>query len=88
MKAIRWMAAASILIPAAVWAQTAPRADCGPQPAAANGAQAQTKPYDGHWVPPYGEPVHQKTRAEVYQELIDAEKDGQLDYLNSTLYAH
>jgi uncharacterized protein YdeI (BOF family) len=42
----------------------------------------------GAWVPPYGQPVHEKTRAEVYHELVQAEQDGQLAYLNSTLYAH
>lgn len=42
----------------------------------------------GAWVPPYGQPVAQKTRAQVYHELVQAEKDGQLAYLNSTLYAH
>ncbi|MBN3855792.1 DUF4148 domain-containing protein [Paraburkholderia sp. Ac-20340] len=43
---------------------------------------------NGGWVAPYGQPVHQKTRAEVYHELVQAEQDGQLAYLNSTLYAH
>lgn len=42
----------------------------------------------GAWVPPYGQPVAQKTRAQVYHELVQAEQDGQLAYLNSTLYAH
>ncbi|KVC71733.1 DUF4148 domain-containing protein [Burkholderia ubonensis] len=42
----------------------------------------------GQWVPPYGEPVREKTRAEVYRELVQAEQDGQLAYLNSTIYAH
>lgn len=42
----------------------------------------------GRWVPPYGQPVVGKTRAQVYQELVQAEQDGQLAYLNSTLYAH
>ncbi|MFP6562831.1 DUF4148 domain-containing protein [Paraburkholderia sp. B3] len=37
---------------------------------------------------PYGQPVAQKTRAQVYQELVQAEQDGQLAYLNSTVYAH
>jgi hypothetical protein len=32
--------------------------------------------------------VAPKTRAEVYGELVHAEKDGQLAYLNSTVYAH
>ncbi|MFM0735527.1 DUF4148 domain-containing protein [Paraburkholderia sediminicola] len=42
----------------------------------------------GSWVPPYGQATGGKTRAQVYQELVHAEKDGQLAYLNSTLYAH
>lgn len=40
------------------------------------------------WVPPYGVPVVGETRAEVYHDLIRAEQDGQLKYLDSTLYAH
>ncbi|VBB14843.1 DUF4148 domain-containing protein [Burkholderia stabilis] len=43
---------------------------------------------DGQWVPPYGQPIHEKTRAEVYAELVHAEQDGQLKYLDSTLYSH
>lgn len=42
----------------------------------------------GSWVAPYGQATAGKTRAQVYQELVHAEKDGQLAYLNSTLYAH
>jgi hypothetical protein len=42
----------------------------------------------GTWVPPTGQAVAPKTRAEVYGELVQAEKDGQLAYLNSTVYAH
>jgi hypothetical protein len=42
----------------------------------------------GSWVSPYGQATGEKTRAQVYQELVHAEKDGQLAYLNSTLYAH
>ncbi|WP_395071063.1 DUF4148 domain-containing protein [Paraburkholderia silvatlantica] len=53
---------------------------------AANDTAATVAP--GGWVPPYGQPVHEKTRAEVYHELVQAEQDGQLAYLNSTLYAH
>ncbi|MFL9856295.1 DUF4148 domain-containing protein [Paraburkholderia madseniana] len=37
----------------------------------------------GNWAPSYG---HEKTRAEVRQELIQAQNDGQLKSLNSTLY--
>jgi hypothetical protein len=29
-----------------------------------------------------------KTRAQVYQELVDSERSGQYSQLNSTLYAH
>ena len=42
----------------------------------------------GQWTAPYGQPVAGKTRAQVYHELVKAEKDGQLDYLDSTVYAH
>jgi Domain of unknown function (DUF4148) len=42
----------------------------------------------GQWVPPDGQTIAPKTRAQVYQELVEAEKDGQLAYLNSTVYAH
>lgn len=42
----------------------------------------------GQWVPPDGQAVAPKTRAQVYQELVHAEQDGQLQYLNSTLYSH
>jgi hypothetical protein len=43
---------------------------------------------NSQWVAPYGQPVAGKTRAQVYQELVKAEQDGQLAYLNRTLYAH
>jgi Domain of unknown function (DUF4148) len=39
-------------------------------------------------VPSYRQPTMQKTRLQVYQELVQAERDGQLAYLNSTIYAH
>jgi hypothetical protein len=29
-----------------------------------------------------------KTRAQVYQELVNSEKSGEMEYLNSTLYSH
>jgi hypothetical protein len=61
----------------------APATSIGAQVASNDGATAQ-----GPAVPAWGQPVHEKTRAEVYQELVHAEQDGQLAYLNSTLYAH
>jgi curli biogenesis system outer membrane secretion channel CsgG len=42
----------------------------------------------GQWVAPDDQPTEQKTRAQVYQELVQAEHDGQLAYLDSTIYAH
>lgn len=41
----------------------------------------------GQWVAP-GQDAAPKTRAQVYQELVQAEQNGQLDYLNRTLYWH
>jgi hypothetical protein len=42
----------------------------------------------GQWAPQYGQPTMQKTHVQVYQELVQAKKDGQVAYLNSTIYAH
>ena len=42
----------------------------------------------GQWVPPNGSTVTPKTRAQVYHELVKAEQDGQLSYLDTTLYSH
>jgi hypothetical protein len=42
----------------------------------------------GQWIPPDGQTAAPKTRAQVYQELVQAEQDGQLDYLDRTLYWH
>ncbi|WOD13535.1 DUF4148 domain-containing protein [Paraburkholderia kirstenboschensis] len=50
-------------------------------------AQAAVPAQPGQWVPPYDEAVQPETRAQVYQELVHAEKDGQLAYLDSTIYA-
>lgn len=60
------------------------------QPVAATQVAANTTDVAqaGQWVPPYGQAVAGKTRAQVYQELVHAEQDGQLNYLNSTVYAH
>lgn len=42
----------------------------------------------GQWVAPSGQAALSKTRAQVYQELVHSEQDGQLNYLNSTVFAH
>ncbi|MEX3980575.1 DUF4148 domain-containing protein [Paraburkholderia sp. EG287A] len=94
MKALMIVAAlAGVVTATSAFAQTsAPAAGTqANQPAAATQVAANdTAPTvaPGGWVPPYGQPVHEKTRAEVYHELVQAEQDGQLAYLNSTLYAH
>jgi hypothetical protein len=56
------------------------------QPAAAATTSAPVA-QAGQWAPPYGQAVQPKTRAQVYHELVQAEKDGQMAYLNSTLYS-
>jgi hypothetical protein len=60
---------------------------------AASAAPTPTNPsptasQPGQWVPPYGQPQTGLTRAQVYQDLVHAEQDGQLQYLNKTLYSH
>jgi hypothetical protein len=57
-------------------------------PAPSDAATTAQAPQQGQWAPPYGQPLAGKTRAQVYQELVHAEQDGQLAYLNSTVYAH
>ncbi|WP_070108036.1 DUF4148 domain-containing protein [Burkholderia plantarii] len=87
MKIIKLAAAATLAamtLPALAQAAV-PAGTPGAQPMAATNA---TNAQPGPWVAPYGQPAREKTRAEVYQELVQAEQDGQLKYLNSTLYAH
>jgi hypothetical protein len=92
MKSLMIVAAlAGAFVTTSAFAQTTNPAASQTQTAAATQVAAtSTAPVAqaGGWVAPYGEPVHQKTRAEVYHELVQAEQDGQLAYLNSTLYAH
>jgi hypothetical protein len=38
--------------------------------------------------PSYGSAPVGKTRAQVYHELVEARRSGELDRLNQTLYAH
>jgi hypothetical protein len=53
-----------------------------PSDPSSTGAQA------GQWVAPYGQPVQGLTRAQVYQDLVHSEQDGQYQYLNQELYSH
>ena len=71
-----------------VFLQTASSQNSAPDSDSNGAATIAQQPQGGQWVPPYGQPIAGKTRAEVYQELVHAEQDGQLAYLNSTLYAH
>jgi|HubBroStandDraft_5_1064220.scaffolds.fasta_scaffold389782_3 hypothetical protein len=56
--------------------------------AASSFTTASTSDQGGQWVAPYGQPVAGRTRAQVYQRLVQAEQDGQLSHLDSTVYAH
>jgi hypothetical protein len=69
-----------------VFAQTSAPAqlDNGTSQAASNGVATS----ENQWVAPYSQPTMLKTRAQVYQELVEARKDGQMAYLDSTIYAH
>jgi hypothetical protein len=89
MKSIMMIvAAAGLALSGSVFAQSN-TATSATNASAQSSQVAQTADaQSGQWVPPYGQPVHQKTRAEVYQELVHAEQDGRLAYLNSTIYAH
>jgi hypothetical protein len=53
-------------------------------------AQSQQNPADAQppqWVAPNAA-YRGKTRAQVYAELVEAQRDGQIAYLNRTVYAH
>jgi hypothetical protein len=89
MKAFLFAALIGVVASTSAIAQSAPSSM---HPAASDGAVSRTgqtsASQQGSWTPPYGQAIVPKTRAQVYQELVEAEKDGQLQYLDSTLYAH
>jgi uncharacterized protein YdeI (BOF family) len=80
MKRITLAALAGILVSSAAFAQS----NAGTNDA----ASAQPQQTQSQSVPSYDQPIAGKTRAEVYQELVQAEQDGQLATLNRTLFAH
>jgi hypothetical protein len=88
MKVIQIAALLGILATGTAFAQSNPATAATPDTTATTVAMSNATPQAGGWVPPYGESVAPKTRAQVYGELVQAEKDGQLAYLNSTIYAH
>jgi hypothetical protein len=81
MKALKIAALLSILATGTAFAQSNPAPAATPDNSATTVAMSNAPQQVGTWVAP-------KTRAEVYGELVQAEKDGQLAYLNSTVYAH
>ncbi|WP_144110516.1 DUF4148 domain-containing protein [Paraburkholderia sp. BCC1886] len=95
MKSLTLMVAfVGVTATASAFAQsTAPAAQLSAAPSmqvASNSTMAMTGSGSGmgagSWVAPSVAP--EKTRAQVYRELVHAEKDGQLAYLDSTIYAH
>ena len=89
MKLKTLAALAGVFVTSAAFAQTTSSQNGAPASDSSSAMTvAQQQPQDGQWVAPYGQPVAGKTRAEVYQELVHAEQDGQLAYLNKTVYAH
>jgi hypothetical protein len=88
MKALKVAALLGTLATSAAFAQSSSATAATPNTTATTVAMSNASPQPGGWDPPYGQVVAPKTRAQVYGELVQAEKDGQLAYLNSTLYAH
>jgi hypothetical protein len=89
MKAVILAALIGLAASSTAFAQTT-TGSTNPQAGAANSSftTASTTDQGGQWVAPYGQPVAGRTRAQVYQRLVQAEKDGQLAHLDSTVYAH
>ncbi|SDH96377.1 DUF4148 domain-containing protein [Paraburkholderia phenazinium] len=88
MKVIKIAALLGILATSTAFAQSNPATAATANDTATTVAMSNAAPQGGSWVPPYGQAIAPKTRAQVYGELVQAEKDGQLNYLNSVVYAH
>jgi len=88
MKVIHIAAFLGILATGTAFAQSNPATAATANDTSTTVAMSNATPQDGAWVPPYGQAIAPKTRAQVYGELVQAEKDGQLNYLNSVVYAH
>jgi hypothetical protein len=89
MKIVLFAALIGLAASGSAFAQTATRSN-DPHPATTGSSftTASTTDQAGQWVAPYGQPVAGRTRAQVYQRLVQAENDGQLSRLDSTVYAH
>ncbi|WP_246279252.1 hypothetical protein [Paraburkholderia ultramafica] len=57
-----------------------------PSHPAAPAQVAQTGASSSPGMASYSQPLAQKTRADVYQQLVNAMQDGEIAYLNSTVY--
>jgi hypothetical protein len=88
MRAIKIAALLGILATSSAFAQSGPATAVTSSVAPTTVAMSNAAPQDGAWVPPSGQAIAPKTRAQVYAELVQAEKDGQLNYLNTVVYAH
>jgi hypothetical protein len=89
MKIVMLAALISLAASTSAFAQTATGSNT-PQPGSGNTSFSTASNTDqaGQWVAPYGQQVAAKSRAQVYHSLVKAEQDGQLSYLDNTLYAH
>ncbi|WP_122158037.1 DUF4148 domain-containing protein [Paraburkholderia sp.] len=88
MKAIKIAALLGILATSSAFAQSNQATAATSNDAPSTVAMSNATPQDaGTWVPP-SQAMAPKTRAQVYGELVQAEKDGQLNYLNTVVYAH
>jgi hypothetical protein len=74
----------SLFSTSSAFAQNAPQPNIGSN----GGATAVPVQSDTGNTPSYGDTIAPKSRAQVRQELIQAQNDGQLAYLNKTLYGH
>jgi hypothetical protein len=71
------------VLPSCASAQTGATTD--PRDGPANQAAQTAVGQAGGWQP---EAAARKTRAQVYEELVKAQQDGEIAYLNRTIYAH
>jgi hypothetical protein len=69
-------------------ASTASTAFAETSPPAADTTSTSTIVAQTGWVSPDATTSQSETREQVYQDLVHAKQDGQLAYLNSTVYAH
>jgi hypothetical protein len=88
MKTVILAALIGLAASSTAFAQTSPSPSAQQGSANASFTTASVTDQSGQWVAPYGQPVPERTRAQVYQRLVQARQDGQLAYLDSTLYAH